>query len=164
MEKMQTIDTNTPTPAKQIEQRDGMYVLPIGNAAVVDNASILETKIQKIDEIKKANVATELEQYMPALESLRSQFPEIEAPYKRLGELHNLLWDIEDGKRVIEKGKDEEEFIEDIMKEDPSVLHKYLVLCRQVSKYNDERASLKALINKITGSKIVEVKSHNTVS
>ena len=85
MEKMQTIDTNTPTPAKQIEQRDGMYVLPIGNAAVVDNASILETKIQKIDEIKKANVATELEQYMPALESLRSQFPEIEAPYKRLG-------------------------------------------------------------------------------
>ncbi|MCX6754105.1 MAG: hypothetical protein NTV03_03575 [Candidatus Nomurabacteria bacterium] len=165
-EKRQSTTIVSDNEVKQsvIEKRDGMYVLPIGDAAVVDNASILETKLQKIDEVRRANVSKELGEYMPALEALRKQFPEIEAPYKRLSELHNLLWDIEDGKRVIEKGKDEEEFIDALMKEDPAVLHKYLVLCRQVSKYNDERASLKALINKITGSKIVEVKSHVTVS
>lgn len=164
-ERRQPIITND-NEVKQsvIEKRDGMYVLPIGDAAVVDNASILETKLQKIDEARRPNVSKELGEYMPALETLRKQFPEIEAPYKRIGELHSLLWDIEDGKRVIEKGKNEEEFIEDLMKEEPEVLHRYLVLCRQVSKYNDERASLKAQINKITGSKIVEVKSHATVS
>lgn len=164
MDKAPTVDTNVKTPESNIEQKNGMYVLPIGNAVVIDNALILDVKLQKIDEARRANVSKELEQYMPALLDLKKEFPEIEDSCKRLSELHNLLWDIEDGKRAIEKGKDEEEFIESIMKEDPAVLHKYLVLCRQVSKYNDERASLKALINKITGSKIVEVKSHTTVS
>jgi hypothetical protein len=158
------------TPGKslsrpKIEQREGMYVLPMGNGTVADNASILEVKHEKInDAVKKQNVAKELEQYLPALEKLRKDFPQIEGPYQRLAELHNLLWDIEDQKRLLERGLDEDKFVEHIMEADPEDLKKYLVLCRLVSKYNDERASVKKTINEVTGSKIVEAKSHATVS
>lgn len=148
-----------------IEQKDGMYVVPLGNGAVADNAGILEVKLAKIgDPNKQKNVQKELEQYLPGLTELRKNFPAIEEPYNRLCELHNMLWDIEDQKRQIEKGREEEEFVAHILEEDPEVLKRYLVLCRQVSKYNDERATVKRRINDITGSKIVEEKSHTTVS
>jgi len=63
-----------------------------------------------------------------------------------LKNINLILWDIEDGKRQLEKKK---EFGE-----------KFIDLARKVYKFNDERAKIKLTINKALGSNIKEVKSY----
>ena len=57
-----------------------------------------------------------------------------------------MLWEIEDKKRNAEKNK----------KFDKT----FISLARKVYIYNDKRAEIKSIINKITDSDIVEVKSY----
>ena len=161
---MKSIEESVLDTPVSIEKKDGMYVLPMGDATVLDTAGILENKLTKITgPDRQAIVALELGQYMPAVIRLKDEFPDIKELYERLLTLHQMLWDIEDEKRVIEKGRDETEFVAGILGEPREVLERYLVLCRQVSKFNDERATIKRRMNKITGSKIVEIKSHKTI-
>jgi len=57
-----------------------------------------------------------------------------------------MLWEIEDKKRNAEKNQ----------KFDKT----FISLARKVYIYNDKRAEVKSIINKITDSDIVEVKSY----
>ena len=66
-----------------------------------------------------------------------------------VGALKNInlkLWDIEDGKRLAEKNNDFGE--------------SFILLARNVYKFNDKRAKIKFLINETLGSNIKEVKSY----
>ena len=82
-------------------------------------------------------------------ETFKKSIPDeklIKLQREKLKELNVKLWDIEEGKRNLEKKKDfGEEFIK---------------LAREVYKFNDERAEVKSELYKILGSNIKEVKSY----
>ena len=119
----------------------------ISAGELVDKITILEIKKNKISEKEKLN---EIQKELLSLnETFKKSIPDeklIELQKEKLKELNIKLWDIEEGKRNLEKKKDfGEEFIK---------------LAREVYKFNDERAEVKSEINKILGSNIKEVKSY----
>ena len=119
----------------------------ISAGELVDKITILEIKKDKISEKEKLN---EIQKELLSLnETFKKSIPDeklIELQKEKLKELNIKLWDIEEGKRNLEKKKDfGEEFIK---------------LAREVYKFNDERAEVKSEINKILGSNIKEVKSY----
>ena len=72
--------------------------------------------------------------------------PEVNALVDELQKINELLWDIENAKRLCEANKDfDDDFIE---------------LARQVYIQNDNRARIKKMINIITNSDIVEEKEY----
>ena len=119
----------------------------ISAGELVDKITILEIKKNKISEKEKLN---EIQKELLSLnETFKKSIPDeklIELQKEKLKELNIKLWDIEEGKRNLEKKKDfGEEFIK---------------LAREVYKFNDERAEVKSEINRILGSNIKEVKSY----
>ena len=66
--------------------------------------------------------------------------------FKSLKEINSKLWIIEDDKRLCEKNSDFGE--------------KFIKLSRDVHFLNDERAKIKLEINKLTKSKIKEIKEY----
>ena len=119
----------------------------ISAGELVDKITILEIKKDKISEKEKLN---EIQKELLSLnETFKKSIPDeklIKLQREKLKELNVKLWDIEEGKRNLEKKKDfGEEFIK---------------LAREVYKFNDERAEVKSEINKILGSNIKEVKSY----
>jgi hypothetical protein len=119
----------------------------ISAGELVDKITILEIKKDKISEKEKLN---EIQKELLSLnETFKKSIPDeklIKLQKEKLKELNIKLWDIEEGKRNLEKKKDfGEEFIK---------------LAREVYKFNDERAEVKSEINKILGSNIKEVKSY----
>ena len=119
----------------------------ISAGELVDKITILEIKKNKISEKEKLN---EIQKELLSLnETFKKSIPDeklIKLQKEKLKELNIKLWDIEEGKRNLEKKKDfGEEFIK---------------LAREVYKFNDERAEVKSEINKILGSNIKEVKSY----
>tara|TARA_Y100000816_G_C25794459_1_gene416234 strand:+ start:105 stop:497 length:393 start_codon:yes stop_codon:yes gene_type:complete len=119
----------------------------ISAGELVDKITILEIKKDKISEKEKLN---EIQKELLSLnETFKKSIPDeklIELQKEKLKELNIKLWDIEEGKRNLEKKKDfGEEFIK---------------LAREVYKFNDERAEVKSEINRILGSNIKEVKSY----
>ena len=149
-----------------IERKNGMFLAPLGDATVLDNYLILKVKEENFaaNPRKLAAVRREVAQYEPAVDDLMREHPELEALSKELMGIHHQLWYIEDRKRAIERGEDPDSMIERL--ESPrnaEMLREYLTLARQVSLFNDIRAQIKKRMNEITGSAIVEVKSHATV-
>ena len=119
----------------------------ISAGELVDKITILEIKKDKISEKEKLN---EIQKELLSLnETFKKSIPDeklIKLQREKLKELNVKLWDIEEGKRNLEKKKDfGEEFIK---------------LAREVYKFNDERAEVKSEINRILGSNIKEVKSY----
>ncbi|OYW93534.1 MAG: hypothetical protein B7Z13_07035 [Caulobacterales bacterium 32-67-6] len=126
-----------------------MIQIPVSAGELIDKITILEVKsVRMSDPAKLANVRRELE----ALEAERDRalggFVELEALAGALRSVNGRLWDIEDGKRACEARGD---FGAD-----------FIALARLVYKLNDHRADLKRQINQVTGSQIVEEKSHPT--
>ena len=120
----------------------------ISAGELVDKITILEIK-------KKAKISNKkLEDINKELESLKQTFKDFipnDLSYKKshmdqLKNINSKLWDIEDGKRELEKKQDFSE--------------KFVELARNVYKFNDERAKIKLEINKALGSNIKEVKSY----
>ena len=114
---------------------------------LVDKITILEIKKAKMSNEKK------LEDIKKELESLNQTFKEfipndsvIKNHMDQLKNINSKLWDIEDGKRELEKKQDFSE--------------KFVELARSVYKFNDQRAKIKSEINKTLGSNIKEVKSY----
>ena len=114
---------------------------------LVDKITILEIKKAKISNEKK------LEDIKKELESLNQTFKKfipndsvIKNHMDQLKNINSKLWDIEDGKRELEKKQDFSE--------------KFVELARSVYKFNDQRAKIKSEINKTLGSNIKEVKSY----
>ena len=119
----------------------------ISAGELVDKITILEIKKAKISNEKK------LEDIKKELESLNQTFREfipndsvIKNHMDQLKNINSKLWDIEDGKRELEKKQDFSE--------------KFVELARSVYKFNDQRAKIKSEINKTLGSNIKEVKSY----
>ena len=116
---------------------------------LLDKISILEIKQEKIKDaeslkfiIDEYNVLkSELDKNIKTDENLKNLF-------NSLKEINSKLWVIEDDKRMYEKNKDfGEEFIK---------------LSRDVHFLNDNRAKIKLEINKLTGSKIKEIKEYTS--
>ena len=119
----------------------------ISAGELIDKISILEIKKTKIDDDLKLNeIKKELESLNLTLNKSILDFSKIELLAKKLKAINLKLWDIEDGKRLAEKNNQFDE--------------KFIMLARNVYKFNDERAKIKLEINNILGSNIKEVKSH----
>ena len=114
---------------------------------LLDKISILEIKKGKIKDPEKLNfindehtiLKDQLDQNVKSDEKLNNLF-------QSLKEINTKLWVIEDDKRMCEKNSD---FTENFIK-----------LSRDVHFLNDNRAKIKAEINRLTNSTISEVKSY----
>jgi hypothetical protein len=119
---------------------------PISVGELVDKITILEIKLDRINEAAKlTNIALELGHLTSILEGL--DLKNTEALLRSdLKEINAELWDIENFKRGCERTQDfGPEFIE---------------AARNVYLKNDQRAALKRAINVLAGSTIIEEKSY----
>ena len=130
-------------------------LVPVSAGELLDKITILQIKVQRIDDpAKRANVAVEL----VALEAVAARAglgagwgpiagqEALAAATAELGAVNGELWHIEDRIRDCERAGDfGPGFVE---------------LARSVYRTNDRRAALKAQINQLCGSKLVEEKSY----
>ena len=132
-------------------------LVPVSAGELVDKITILQIKVERIgDPAKQANVAVEL----AALEAVAVRAglvagagqadgltgAVLAAATAELVDVNGELWDIEDRIRDCERAGDfGPDFIE---------------LARAVYRTNDRRAALKARINQLCGSQLVEEKSY----
>ena len=119
----------------------------ISAGELVDKITILEIKRIKIQDQDK------VEEIDKELASLNQTFKKFIPDNSSIQDLiimlknKNLeLWDIEENKRIAEKKND---FGKD-----------FIILARNVYKFNDQRAEIKNKINRMLGSNIKEVKSY----
>lgn len=120
--------------------------IPVAVGELFDKITILRIKAARLSDAGQlANVGRELAE----LEAVAAEVPgsaELDALVGRLQAINDALWDVEDGKRAHEReGRFDAAFI---------------ALARRVYKENDQRAAVKRDINRVTGSALVEEKSH----
>ena len=115
---------------------------------LLDKITILELKSERISDPQKlAHVAHELRILNTVQRNAVSNSPKLKKLIRRLKQINEALWDIEDQIRQCESRQDFGE--------------KFIDLSRSVYQTNDQRASLKREINHLTGSSIVEEKSYS---
>lgn len=121
--------------------------VPISPGELIDKITILEIKAERMTDAKKvANVKLELSMLLATWKESDYSKVDIAAEWKGLREINLKLWIIEDDIRDKERDKQfDARFIE---------------LARAVYVTNDERATIKRVINDKLGSKIVEEKSY----
>ena len=122
--------------------------IEVSNGELLDKISILELKLLKIEDKEKLiNIQKEFDVLNPLCVELFEKFGgQLQNHYLELARINGLLWDIEDWIRDCEREKRfDEEFIQ---------------LARSVYVTNDQRSEVKKLINKKTGSDLVEEKSY----
>lgn len=112
---------------------------------VVDKLSILEIKLERIDDPAKIkNVSVEYDLLLEALE--QAGISRESGDFRDLKAVNETLWEIEDLIRKKEQaGQFDAEFIE---------------LARRVYRENDRRFEIKTRINRKTGSRVVEEKEY----
>ena len=120
--------------------------IPVAVGELFDKITILRIKAARLtDPGQLDNVRRELAD----LEAVAATVPgsvELDDLVLRLQIINDGLWDVEDGKRAHEReGRFDADFI---------------ALARRVYRENDQRAALKREINRLTGSTLVEEKSH----
>ena len=120
---------------------------PVSYGELIDKITILRIKLQEIkDEAKLANVRNELELLEATWGNDKASEVDIADETRRLLEVNQRLWKIEDDIRMKERAQAfDQEFIE---------------LARSVYIENDERAAIKREINLKLGSTLVEEKSY----
>ena len=121
--------------------------VPVSIGELFDKISILDIKTKKIknkDDLKL--IKYELSKLRKIVKSKGLTSTNIKNKYQSLKSINEKLWNIENKKRRCEKLK----------KFDKNFIN----LARKVYIYNDKRASLKKDINLLSGSSIVEIKSH----
>lgn len=120
--------------------------IPVSVGELFDKITILKIKAARLsDPSQLENVRRELDE----LEAVAARVPAsagLDALVDRLQAINDGLWDVEDGKRAHEReGRFDADFV---------------ALARRVYKENDQRAAIKREINLLTGSTLVEEKSH----
>lgn len=120
--------------------------VPVSIGELYDKYTILQIKKEKINSIDKlAYITTELTYLQPLIDSFNLELEIIE----QIKNVNNRLWEIEDNIRIKEtKQEFDEEFIN---------------LARLVYKTNDERYSIKTMINNKFNSEIQEIKSYKKI-
>ena len=122
--------------------------VPVSIGELFDKISILDIKTKKIknkDDLKL--IKYELSKLRKIVKSKGLTSINIKNKYQSLKSINEKLWIIENKKRRCEKLKKFD--------------NNFINLARKVYIYNDKRASLKKDINELSGSSIVEIKSHN---
>jgi hypothetical protein len=122
-------------------------IIEISIGEAFDRLTILKIKSEKIkDEAKLTNVMKEY-YYLQNLMNDELEVDEDNEDFKRLLEINETLWEVEDLLREFEQANSfGEEFIQ---------------LARSVYVLNDKRATVKKEINVSYGSQFVEEKSYN---
>lgn len=120
--------------------------IPVSVGELFDKITILRIKAARLaDAGQLANVGHELKE----LEAVAERVPassELDGLVAQLQAINDGLWDVEDRKRAHEReGRFDADFV---------------ALARRVYKENDQRAAFKREINRLTGSALVEEKSH----
>ena len=119
----------------------------ISAGELMDKITILEIKKVKItDPEKQAIINQELDSLHITFQASLTPSPELEEQIIKLKNINLALWDIEEGKRECERQKDFGDT--------------FVQLARSVYIENDNRAKIKAEINRLTNSTISEVKSY----
>lgn len=112
---------------------------------IVDKASILEIKLDKISDIDKlSNVEREYKLIKKAMESLGIETDS--TVYRELKKINLDIWETEDSIRNLELEK--------------NFSDKFIQFARNVYFYNDTRAAIKRRINLEHNSMIVEEKEY----
>jgi|TARA_E500000305_G_C3880996_1_gene169706 hypothetical protein len=120
--------------------------IEVSNGEILDKYSILEIKLEKIsDPDKLLNVEKELKALKPSFDKINNS-EAVDQKYKKLKEINEKLWKVEDRLRELEKDKD--------------FKVEFILRARMVYYTNDKRAKVKYAINNITGSDLVEEKSY----
>ena len=121
--------------------------VPVSIGELFDKISILDIKTKKIknkDDLKLIKYELSKLKKITKLKGLTST--KIKKKYILLKSINEKLWNIENKKRKCERQKKfDKNFIE---------------LARKVYIFNDKRAQIKKDINLLSGSSIVEIKSH----
>ncbi len=122
-------------------------IIEISIGEAFDRLTILKIKSEKIkDDAKLTNVMKEY-YYLQNLMNDELEVDEDNEDFKRLLEINETLWEVEDLLREFEQANSfGEEFIQ---------------LARSVYVLNDKRATVKKEINMSYGSQFVEEKSYN---
>jgi hypothetical protein len=121
--------------------------IEVSNGEILDKFSILEIKLQKIQEEEKLNnISNEKESLWSSFCFITSQ-KSVREKYEELKKINLELWEIEDSIRDLERSKTFDE--------------KFIELARAVYITNDKRADIKYQINQMTGSDLVEEKSYS---
>jgi hypothetical protein len=119
----------------------------ISAGELMDKITILEIKKVKItDPDKQVIINKELNSLHATYETSLTPSPELQEQITKLKNINLKLWDIEEGKRECERQKDFSDT--------------FVQLARSVYIENDNRAKIKAEINRLTNSTISEVKSY----
>ena len=116
---------------------------------LLDKISILEIKKEKIKDQNKLKFINE------EFKLLKDQYDKNVKPdhkinelFKKLKEINNKLWNIENEKRLCEKNSDFGEV--------------FIKTSRDIHFLNDERGKIKLEMNNHTGSKIKEIKEYTS--
>lgn len=119
--------------------------IEISNGELLDKLSILEIKLEKIQDTGKLmHIHSEYSLIKPLGDKLLHL---VEAQYKSLVDINRLLWEIEDAIRDLERKQQfGDEFIQ---------------MARKVYLLNDKRAHIKKEINLFTNSGLIEEKSYS---
>jgi len=122
-------------------------LIPVSAGELADKITILRVKAERIeDAAKERNVRHELALLEAAGREHLPDTAEMRALLDELTQVNAQLWDIEDGKRDCERRQD--------------FGPRFVALAREVYLVNDRRAAVKREINRVTGSSLVEEKSH----
>jgi len=117
--------------------------IPVSIGELYDKYTILQIKKEKINDIDKLSyITTELTYLQPFIDHLNLELQMVE----NLKNVNKKLWEIEDNIRI----KEEKQEFDD----------EFINLARLVYKTNDERYSIKTIINNKFDSKIQEMKSY----
>ena len=123
-------------------------MIEIAPGELLDKISILEIKLLRLsDPGKLHNVRVELAMLERARDASLAVTPELEALCRRLRQVNEALWEIEDAIREEEHAA--------------RFGPRFIELARAVYRNNDERAAIKREINLLLGSTIVEEKSYS---
>lgn len=123
-----------------------MVNVPISLGELIDKLTILQIKLQQIDDPEKwKNVKNEWD-ILFRLPEYKDVAYEIAPFFTKLYVVNMELWKIEDDIRECEKNQNFD--------------LRFIQLARSVYKTNDKRAAIKKEINLKYGSKIVEEKSY----
>jgi len=131
------------------EHPENTVLTPVSVGELVDKISILEIKAERIhDAGKRANVRKELDALLPLMAPFRARHATLDALHLELRKVNARMWDVQDGLRAHEARGD---FGAD-----------FIALARAVYRTNAERVALKANINQLLGSALIEEKQYLT--
>ena len=124
-------------------------IVEVSIGELLDKISILEIKQEKIKDPEKLKfIKNEHSILKKQWENNVKSDVKLNELFKKLKEINEKLWIIEDNKRLCEKDKD---FGENFIK-----------LSRDIHFLNDDRAKIKLEINNHTGSIIKEIKEYTS--